>query len=110
MKKKDQDIWVGLAHVKNMGVNINVANGDGAETYIATRANDTEEYEAKVVAIFRQNGLQVLSLNNIEVEYDVPKDETDPVAAEKIDLFKRLGKGALFAWGNFYPYGEEKEE
>lgn len=107
MKRKDQDIWVGRAHVKNMGVNINVANGDGAETYIAIRSNNAQEFEAKVVAIFRQNNFQVLSLNNIEVEYDVPKDESDPVAAEKIALFKRLAKGALFAWGSFYPYEEE---
>lgn len=107
-KRKDQDIWVGLAHVKNMGMTRDVANGDGAETYIAIRANDGVEFEAKVVAIFRQNNFQVLSLNNIEVEYDVPKDESDPVAAEKIALFKRLAKGALFAWGSFYPYEEEE--
>ena len=109
MQRIDQDIWVGLAHVKNIGVNRDVANGDGAETYIAIRANNAEEYEAKIIAIFRRNNFQVLSVSNIEVEYDVPKDETDPVAAEKIALFKRLAKGALFAWGSFYPY-EEKEE
>lgn len=109
MKKKDQDIWVGLAHVKSMGANIKIANGNGAETYIAIRANTAGEFEAKVVAIFRQNNFQVLSVNKIEVEYDVPKDESDPVAAEKIALFKRLAKGALFAWGSFYPYEEEEE-
>ncbi|WP_052596397.1 hypothetical protein [Aureispira sp. CCB-QB1] len=107
MAKKDQDIWIGLAHVKNMGVNRSVGNGDGAQTYIAIRANDAEEFEAKVIAIFRQNNFQVLSLDNVEIEYDVPKDESDPVAAEKIALFKRLATGALFAWGSFYPYGEK---
>jgi len=108
MAKKDQDIWIGLAHVKNMGANRSVASGGGAETYIAVRANNVEEFEAKVVAIFRQNNFQVLALNNVEVEYDVPKDENDPVAAEKIELFKRLANGALFVWGSFYPYGEKE--
>ena len=108
MANKDQDIWVGRAHVKNMGVDRSVANGDGAETYIAIRANSAEEFEAKAVAVFRQNNFQVLSLNNIEVEYDVPKEESDSVAAEKIELFKRLGRRTLFAWGNFYPYGEKE--
>lgn len=104
---KDQDIWVGLAHVKNMGMNRSAVNRDGAETYIAVRASNADEYRAKVVAIFHQNKFQLLSLDKIEVEYDVPKDESDPVAAEKIELFKRLAKGALFAWGNFYPYEEK---
>lgn len=108
MARKDQDIWIGLAHVKNMGVNRSVASGDGAETYIAIRANSADEFEAKVVAIFRQNNFQVQGIKNIEVEYDVPKDETDPVAAEKIELFKRLANNALFAWGSFYPYEQEK--
>jgi hypothetical protein len=109
MARNDQDIWIGLAHVKNMGINRSIANGDGAETYIAIRANSADEFEAKAVAIFRKNNFQVLNIKNIEVEYDVPKDETDPVAAEKIELFKRLANRALFAWGSFYPYGEEKE-
>jgi len=108
MANKDQDIWVGRAHVKNQGVNRSVANGGGAETYIAIRANSAEEFEAKAVAIFRQNSFQVLELRDIEVEYDVPKDENDPVAAEKIELFKRLAGRVLFAWGSFYPY-EGKE-
>jgi len=108
MANKDQDIWVGRAHVKNQGVNRSVATGDGAETYIAIRANSADEFEAKVVAIFRQNKFQVLGLSEVEVEYDVPKDENDPVAVEKIELFKRLAGRVLFAWGNFYPY-EEKE-
>lgn len=107
-KKKDQDIWVGVAHVKNMGRTRNVANGNGAETYIAIRANDAEEFKAKAIAIFRQNQFQVLGIDKIEVEYDVPKDESDPVAAEKIALFKKLATGALFAWGSFYPYGEKE--
>jgi|VirMetMinimDraft_7_1064189.scaffolds.fasta_scaffold20907_4 hypothetical protein len=107
MKTKDQDIWVGLAHVKNMGINRSAVNRDGAETYIAVRASSADEFRAKVVAIFRQNRFQLLSLDNIEVEYDVPKDESDPVAVEKIELFKRLAKGALFVWGNFYPYEEK---
>lgn len=106
--KKDQDIWIGLAHVKNMGRTRNIANGDGAQTYIAIRGNSAAEFEAKAIAVFRQNNFQVLSIDNIEIEYDVPKDETDPVAAEKIALFKKLASGALFAWGSFYPYGEKE--
>jgi hypothetical protein len=108
MRKQEQDIWIGLAHVKNVGINRSVANGDGAETYIAIRASSADEFRAKAVAIFRQNRFQLLSLNNVEVEYDIPKEENDPVAAEKIALFERLARGALFTWGNFYPF-EEKE-
>ena len=110
MRRQEQDIWVGFAHVKNMGVNRSVANGDGAETYIAIRASSADEFKAKAIAIFRQNRFQLLNIDNVEVEYDVPKDENDPVAAEKIALFERLAKGSLFAWGSFYPYEEQDEE
>ena len=109
MANKDQDIWEGKAHVKNKGINRSIASGDGAETYIAIRASSADEFEAKSVAIFRQNKFQVLSFSEVEVEYDVPKDESDPVAAEKIALFKRLTGRVMFAWGAFYPYeGEAK--
>ena len=103
-KKKSQVIWLGLAHVKNLGPGASVANGDGAQVYIAIRADSGEEFEHKAIAVFRQNRFQVLSVDKIENEFDVPKDETDPVAAEKIELFKRLCQGHKFAMGKFYPY------
>lgn len=106
-KKKSQVIWLGLAHVKNMGAGMSIANGDGAQALIAIRADSAEEFENKAIAVFRQNKMQVFSIDKIENEFDVPKDESDPVAAEKIELFKRLCVGHKFAIGKFYPYGEK---
>ncbi|BDS14499.1 hypothetical protein [Aureispira anguillae] len=108
-KRKSQVIWLGFAHVKSMGLGKKVGNLEGAQTYIATRADSAEEFKHKVIAIFRQNKFQLIALDAIENEFDVPKDESDPIAAEKIELFKRLTKGNFFAWGNFYPYGEKEQ-
>lgn len=102
-------IWIGLAHVKNMGLGNQIGNAEGAQVYIAIRADSAEEFEHKAIALFRQNKFQVLSMEQIENERDVPKDESDPIAAEKIALFKRFMKrNTVFAWGNFYPYGEKE--
>lgn len=106
-KRKSQVIWIGLAHVKGLGASNKVGNLQGAQVYIAVRADNAEEFEHKAIAIFRQNRFQLLGLEAIENEFDVPKDENDPVAAEKIELFKRLTQGNFFAWGRFYPYGEK---
>lgn len=110
MAKKSQVIWLGFAHIKNMGAGPAVANGDGAQVYIAIRAESAEEFENRAIAIFRQNRFQVFGIERIENEFDVPKDETDPIAASKVALFKRLGMGHKFAMGPFYAYGEYDEE
>jgi hypothetical protein len=102
-----QVIWVGLAHVKNMGgVNRPIASGMGAEVFIAIRADSGEEFEHKAIAIFRKNRFQMIAMRNIEKEFDVPKDTEDKIANEKLELFKTLAGGARAAWGNFYPFGE----
>lgn len=110
MAKKSQVIWLGFAHVKNMGAGPLVANGDGAQLFIAVRADSAEEFESRAIAIFRQNRFQVMGIEHIENEFNVPKDETNPLAAEKIELFKRLTQGHRFALGKFYAYGEKQIE
>lgn len=107
MSYDKQVIWVGLAHVKNMGiVNRPIASGAGAQVHIAIRADSGEEFKHKAIAIFRKNRFQVIDLDRIESEFDIPKDTDDPIANEKIGLFESLTQGGLAAWGNFYPYGE----
>ena len=106
MANQSQIIWIGIAHVKTVGRAAKAGSFDGSEVYIAIRADSEEEYKHKVIAIFGLNKFQVLSLNHIENEFDIPKDLENPQSAEKIELFQRLAKGKLFSWGNFYPYGE----
>lgn len=105
-KRKSQIIWVAKAHVKSIRGGMAVGNAMGAEVYIAIRADNAEEFEHRARAVFQKNRLQVISINEIENEFDVPKEvENDPVAAEKVELFKRLCMvGVRFAWGKFYPY------
>jgi hypothetical protein len=108
MGKNNQAIWVGFAHVKRVGMGKRLGNAEGAQVYIAIRANNADEFKHKVIGVFRQNRMQMFSLEDIESEFDIPKDEENPHPAtvEKIDLFIRLSKGNVFAWGAFYPYGE----
>lgn len=107
MSRKKQAIWVGLAHVKTMGAKLPVANGAGAQVYIAIWADSAEEFEHKAIAIFRRNRFQVMAVEHIENHYDVPQDTEDPIANEKIELFDKLAQEkGLAAWGKFYPYGE----
>ncbi len=108
MATGNQIIWIGIAHIKSKGPKSMVGGVNGAETYIAIRAEKEDEFVSKVNAVFGQNSFQVLNLRNIENEFDVPKDMEDLKAAEKIEIFKRLASGKVFAWGNFYPYGEYK--
>jgi hypothetical protein len=106
MANPSQIIWIGIAHVKKVGKASKVGNFEGAEIYIAIRADSEEEYRHKVIAVFGMNKFQVISLNYVENEFDVPKDPEDPQASEKIELFQKLARGKLFAWGNFYPFGD----
>lgn len=107
MPRIKQPIWIGLAHVKTMGSRYAVANGAGAQVYIAIWANTADEFEAKAVAIFRRNNLQVLGIDHIETHEDVPHGTEDPIANEKIALFEQLSRERKMAlWGKFYPYGE----
>ncbi len=107
MSGNKQMIWVGLAHVKNMGgVNRPIGNAQGAQVHLAIRADSGEEYRHKAIAIFRKNRFQVIDIERIEKELDVPKDTEDPIANEKLDLFKKMMNGGLAVFGNFYPYGE----
>ena len=108
MARKSQVIWYGIAHVKKVGFSAKkVGNALGAETYIAIRAENAEEFRHKAIAVLRQNMFQLLSLNHVATQFDIPKDEENPKAEEIISLFKRLTHpGKTFAWGNFYPHGE----
>ena len=106
MARGSQIIWIGIAHIKSKGPKAMVGGVNGAEAYIAIRADKEDEFVSKVTAVFGQNSFQVLGLRSIENEFDVPKDLENPQAAEKIELFKRLASGRVFAWGNFYPHGE----
>lgn len=108
MARKSQVIWLGFAHIKNMGAGPLIANGDGAQVFIAIRAESAEEFESRAIAIFRQNRFQVFGIDYIENEFDVPKDESNPLVAEKIELFRRLTQGHKFAMGSFYAYGEKE--
>ena len=102
---KSQVIWLGFAHVKRMGPGKPIGNTMGAEVYIAIRADGAEEFRHKAIAAFRQNGMQMVSIEDIETEFDVPKEDEHPNAIEKKELFVRLSQGRIFAFGPFYPYG-----
>ncbi|MCH2022110.1 MAG: hypothetical protein MK207_06470 [Saprospiraceae bacterium] len=108
MAKKSQIIWYGIAHVKKVGFSAQkIGNAMGAETYIAIRADNAEVFRYKAIAVMRQNRFQLLSLDHIRTEFDVPKDGDNPLVEEIISLFKKLSQGGKsFAWGNFYPHGE----
>ena len=97
MARVSQVIWIGIAHVKSKGGTSRVGGVNGAEVYIAIRADKEDEFVSKVHAVFGQNGFQVIEIRNIENEFDVPKDMNNPQAAEKIELFKRLVTGRIFA-------------
>ena len=66
-----------------------------------------EEFRHKAIAVLRQNMFQLLSIDHIANEFDLPKDEENPKVEEIISLFKRLSeRGRAYVWGNFYPHGE----
>lgn len=112
MGNVSQTIWVANAHVRDAGSGVPVAKGAGARVTIAMRAANGEDFEIMTRALLRQKRFHVVSIDKIESEHDVPKDESDPVAAAKIDLFKRLAKirssPGVYVWTKFRPYDPEE--